>query len=199
MGTRRAENAEQTRRAILEAARRLFTEQGYFATKVGDIAAEARVSVAWVHAAGGGKSGLLRALIENGVDTDDNTEAVAHLATITDPAALVGFLITATRQRFEVWSGLMRQVAAAAPQDDGVRQIQEIAHEGLRGALRVTADRLAEMGALRDGVDARHATDLLWLHLSNTAYFLRTDELGWTLDESEKWLHQAVPAALFTP
>ncbi|GLY03754.1 TetR/AcrR family transcriptional regulator [Actinoplanes sp. NBRC 101535] len=199
MGTRRAENAEQTRRAILEAARRLFTEQGYFATKVGDIAAEARVSVAWVHAAGGGKSGLLRALIENGVDTDDNAAAVAHLATISDPAALVGFLITATRQRFEVWSGLMRQVAAAAPQDDGVREIQEIAHEGLRGALRVTADRLAEMGALRDGVDARHATDLLWLHLSNTAYFLRTDELGWTLDESEKWLHQAVPAALFTP
>lgn len=195
--SRRTENAELTRQAILEAARELFVERGYFPTKVTDIATRARVSVAWVHAAGGGKSGLLRALIEQGVETEDNAEAVAHLASITDPAELVRFIVHATRVRFGAWADLMRQVAAAAPQEASVRESQEIAHAGLRGALRLTADRLAAMKALRKEVDAERAADLLWLHLSNTAYFLRADELGWSLDESETWANDALATALF--
>ena len=46
--TRRQEYAQATRQAILDAARKLFAERGYFATKVDDIAAEARVAPATV-------------------------------------------------------------------------------------------------------------------------------------------------------
>jgi hypothetical protein len=53
--SRREEYGEATRQAIVEAARRLFSERGYFATKVDDIAALARVSVKNVSA------GILRA------------------------------------------------------------------------------------------------------------------------------------------
>ena len=52
-GTRREEYAEATRQAILEAARRLFRERGYFATKVDEIAAMARVAPATVYAVDG--------------------------------------------------------------------------------------------------------------------------------------------------
>src|ERR1700735_2268271 len=62
--SRREEYAEATRRAIVAAARRLFSERGYFATKVDEIAAEARVSPATVYAVSGGKQGLLRALMD---------------------------------------------------------------------------------------------------------------------------------------
>ena len=194
--SRRTENAEVTRQAILDAARELFTERGYFQTKVDDIARSARVSVAWVHAASGGKSGLLRTLLEDGVDTAANARALEHLTSITEPSELIHFITHATRALFEAWSPLMRQVAAAATQDTGVRQSQEIAHEGLRGGLRLTARRLAEMGALRHGIDEARAIDLLWLHLSNSAYFLRQDELGWTFDESEAWANEALQWAL---
>lgn len=149
-----------------------------------------------MHAVGGGKSGLLRTLIEDGVADGDNAEAVERLTSITEPAELVRFLVQVTRLRFAEWSGLMRQVAAAAPQDAGVRRSQEIAHEGLRGALRLTARRLAGMGALKEGVNADRAADLLWFYLSNTSYFLRTDELGWSLDESEAWLIETLTSAL---
>lgn len=193
--SRRAENAEQTRQAILEAARDLFVQRGYFQTTVADIAAAARVSVAWVHAAGGGKAGLLRTLIESGVATDDNAEALSRMAAITAPGELLRFLVHATGSRFAEWSGLMRQVAAAAPKDPGVREIQEIAHEGLRGALVLTARRLDEMGALR--VSPERAAGILWFYLSNTAYFLRTDELGWDLAETEDWLVETLTLTLF--
>ena len=62
--TRRAEYAETTRRAIVAAARELFSKQGFFSTKVDEIAARARVSPATVYAASGGKHDLLLAAIE---------------------------------------------------------------------------------------------------------------------------------------
>ena len=63
--TRRDEYAAATRQAILDAARKLFAERGYFATKVDDIAAKARVAPATVYAVTGGKYGLLTELITN--------------------------------------------------------------------------------------------------------------------------------------
>jgi AcrR family transcriptional regulator len=59
---RRREQAEATRRAILEAAQRLFEQQGYAVTTMAAIAAEAGVALKTVYVAFETKSGLLRAL-----------------------------------------------------------------------------------------------------------------------------------------
>src|SRR3954454_23210507 len=59
---RRREQAAATRRQILEAAQRLFEEQGYAATTMSAIAAEAGVALKTVYVAFETKSGLLRAL-----------------------------------------------------------------------------------------------------------------------------------------
>ena len=193
---RRADYAEQTRRAILEAARTLFTEQGYFATKVEQIASTARVAPATVYAVGGGKNGLLRTLIESAVNSQENAEIFAELEAATDPERLIALVIATSRTKFGQWSSLMRQVVAAAPREPAVRESMEIAHEGLRAGLRLTADRLAAMGALRDGLDAAQAADILWLYLCNAAYFVRTDDLGWSLEKSEAWLTEVLPREL---
>ena len=57
---RRARQAEETREAILAAARRLFAARGYAATSMGDIAAEAGVALQTVYSSVGGKSALHR-------------------------------------------------------------------------------------------------------------------------------------------
>ena len=191
--SRRAEYAEATRQAILEAARSLFTEQGYFATKVEQIAGLARVAPATVYAVGGGKNGLLRTLIESAVTSQENARLIADIEAATDPGRLIGLIITTSRAKFELWSPLMRQVVAAAPQEPAVQESLEIAHRSLLRGLRTAADRLAAMGALGNGMDAAQATDILWLHLCNAAYFIRTDDLGWSLDKSEAWLGAVLP------
>lgn len=180
----------------MDAARVLFVEHGYFATKVEEIARTARVAPATVYAVGGGKHGLLRTLIESGTNAEDVPLILTRIKEATDPADLIRFIVHATRDQFEKWSGLMRQVAAAAPQEPTVREIQQIAHASMRHGLSLTARQLAKLGALRDDVDVTRATDLLWLHLCNAAYFVRTDDLGWSLDESETWLNEALPPAL---
>ncbi len=183
----------------MDAARDLFVRKGYFDTKVEEIARMARVAPATVYAVGGGKHGLLRTLVESGTTAEDVPAILARIESIEEPRELIGFIVHATRVKFEQWSGLMRQVVAAAPQEPSVREILRIAHDSMRGGLALTARRLAEMGALRDGMDVSHATDLLWLHLCNAAYFIRTDDLGWTLDASEAWLNDALPSALIGP
>ncbi|WNV86373.1 TetR/AcrR family transcriptional regulator [Umezawaea sp. Da 62-37] len=193
---RRAEYAQATQQAILDAARDLFVDKGYFGTKVEEIARVARVAPATVYAVGGGKHGLLRTLIESGTKAERIDEVYARMESIDEPRALVRFMIRTTRTVFGHWADLMRQVAAAAPQEPTVRETQRIAHEGMRAGLAFAAQRLADMGALRDDVDVPRATDLFWLHLCNTAYFVRTDDLGWSLDESETWLAEALPRAL---
>ena len=65
--SRREEYAVATKRAIVRSARQLFSERGYFATKVDDIAAVARVAPATVYAVSGGKQGLLRTLTDTAV------------------------------------------------------------------------------------------------------------------------------------
>src|ERR1700704_493823 len=59
---RRREQAAATRREILDAAQRLFERQGYAATTMAAIAAEAGVSLKTVYLAVETKSNLLRAL-----------------------------------------------------------------------------------------------------------------------------------------
>ena len=59
---RRREQAAATRRQILEAAQRLFERQGYAATTMAAIAAEAGVAGKTVYLAFETKSGVLRAL-----------------------------------------------------------------------------------------------------------------------------------------
>src|SRR5262244_2945653 len=59
---RRREQADATRRAILDAAERLFGVRGYAGTSVGEIAEAAGVALKTVYAVFGTKAEVLRAL-----------------------------------------------------------------------------------------------------------------------------------------
>ncbi|HEX3924888.1 MAG TPA: hypothetical protein VHY31_21560 [Streptosporangiaceae bacterium] len=66
----------------------------------------------------------------------------------------------------------------------------------VRWSARSAAQRLAELGALRDGVAAGEATDRLWFYLGNAAYFSLTEDNNWPLDKAEAWLYESLRTAL---
>jgi len=65
--SRRRQAAERTRTAILDAALYLFTRQGYTATTMAAIAAQAGVALDTVYASVGRKPDLARLLIETAI------------------------------------------------------------------------------------------------------------------------------------
>src|SRR5919205_983363 len=73
----RAEQAQRTRAAVLDAAGRCFLDKGYAATTMKDVAAEAGVSVQTVFGQGS-KASLLLACVDRAVVGDDQAVPLAQ-------------------------------------------------------------------------------------------------------------------------
>jgi AcrR family transcriptional regulator len=115
--SRREEYADATRRAIMRAARQLFSERGYFATKVDDIAALARVAPATVYAVSGGKHGLLRALTDTAITDPIIESTIKRVEELDNPAAIVRLVAATVRGMHEEFGDFLRVLLGTAPHD----------------------------------------------------------------------------------
>jgi AcrR family transcriptional regulator len=197
--SRRAEYAEATRQAAVDAARRLFRDKGYFATTVNEIAAEARVSPATVYAVNGGKQGLLRTLIDVWSAAPEVAVATEHIENLEDPVEILRYTTALTRQMRLDYGDIMRVVIAAAPHDGTAAEGLGLGTRRYRVGIGVAARRLAELGALRDGMDADTALDIMWFYLGYAGFFTLVDDNGWSYAKAEKWLFDTVSQALLPP
>ena len=194
--SRREEYAEATRRAIVAAARRLFSERGYFATKVDEIAALARVAPATVYAVSGGKQGLLRTLMET-VTTDPIVEAmIRRVAQLDDPLVILNLVAATVRSVREEASDIMRVLLNTAPHDKAVSESLAIATTRYRKAFVPIAQRLMDLGALREGFDLDQTVDVLWFYFGYSGLFTLHDENGWSYERAERWLCNEASRAL---
>jgi AcrR family transcriptional regulator len=197
--SRRAEYAETTRRAAVDAARRLFSQKGYFATTVNEIATAARVSPATVYAVNGGKQSLLRTLIDEWSIAPVVAQARERIENLDDPTEILRYVAELTRQMRQDYGDIMRVVIGAAPHDETAAAGLALATSRYRGFDAFVAQRLADLGALREGLDADEATDILWFYLGYAGFFTLVDDNGWSYPKAEKWLYTAVTAALLHP
>jgi AcrR family transcriptional regulator len=186
--SRREEYAETTRQAIVGAARRLFSERGYFATKVDDIAASARVAPATVYAVSGGKQGLLRTLMET-VTTDPIVETtIGRVEELDDPAAILRLVAATVRNMREEFGDILRVLLNTAPHDKAVFESLAIATTRYRQAFAPIARRLMDLGALREDLDLNEAVDVFWFYFGYSGLFTLHDENGWSYERAERWL-----------
>src|SRR6201986_925821 len=116
--SRREEYADQTRAAVIAAARQLFAENGFFQTKVEQIAKVSRVSPATVYAQCGGKQGLLRSLMDSWTQTPAVVDSYSESLAAADPALLVRALSAAYLQITRQWGDVIKVVTEVAPHDE---------------------------------------------------------------------------------
>jgi AcrR family transcriptional regulator len=198
--TRRQDYAEATRQAIIDAARRLFAERGYFAAKVDDIAAEARVAPATVYAVTGGKQNLLNILITAWTTDPVVQQTLSNVDTSTDAAAIIREVASASRTMREAYVDVIRVMLTTAPHDGAVARQEQAATAVYRAALVPIAERLVQLGGLRPGINTADAVDLLWFYFGYSSYFTLHDDNGWSYERAEHWLAgQAIAALLSRP
>src|SRR4030088_232836 len=106
--SRREEYAVATRRAIVQSARQLFSERGYFSTKVDEIAALARVAPATVYAVSGGKHGLLNTLIDIWCSAPVVAATIESIEAMDDPAAILRTVASTCRRIREEFGDIIR-------------------------------------------------------------------------------------------
>jgi AcrR family transcriptional regulator len=186
--TRREEYAQATRRAILDAARRLFAERGYFATKVDDVADEARVAPATVYAVAGGKRGLLEAVIRTWTTDPIVERTTEQVGVSTDPVEIIRDVASGVRHMREEWSDVIRLLLTTAPHDSDVAEQLRSATDTYRAAFVPVAKRLAKLSALRPDINVPTAVDLLWFYFGYSSYFTLHDDNHWSYERAEQWL-----------
>ena len=194
--TRRAEYAHATRQAILCEARRLFSERGYFATKVDEIAAAARVAPATVYAVWGGKHELLQSLIEIWASAPAIANIVSAVEELRDSAAILCLVAKTCRSVREEFGDIIRLLLATAPHDRDASETLNAATAKYRQAFVPIAQRLLDLHALHDGIDVNEAVDVFWFYFGYAGIFTLHDDNGWSYKRAEQWLCDQASRAL---
>lgn len=189
--TRRQEYAEQTRNAIIAAGRNLFDRQGYAQTTVEEIARLARVAPITVYTVVGGKTGLLRILMEIWSTAPGNDAALADIHAQTDPQQVlkqVGQVVRYMREQFGDIAYFMQD---AAPHDREVAESLAVATGRYRAWFVIVVKHLADLNGLRPGLSLQEAADILWFYFGYWGYYTLHNENGWSYERAEEWLVKA--------
>jgi AcrR family transcriptional regulator len=183
----REQQAAQTRRVVVDAARDLFVANGWAATGMRDVATRSGVAVETVYSHFSSKRGLLRAVTDAAVVGDDAQIPLAQRAEFQAigegrrPARIraAARLLTAVQLRTAPVAKLLRE---AAPADEEIAELLQSTRERQRRdiatALQLVIGRAATMSE-RDGV---------WAIASPEVYLLLVEESAWTSEQYESWV-----------
>lgn len=202
--SRRQEQARETRRKIILAARDLFFENGYTGSSIENIASAAGVAIETVYAAFGNKRSILTALVDESITGDDlpvpllarpNIEEVRN---ITDQRQVLGKFsqdIYHIMQRMSPIFELLRATAKIEPEIE--QYLDGLLKQRLQGMLFLM-DNLLRIGPLRDDQDPHRAAETVWAISSAEVFHLLTVDLGWSRDQYVRWLEDSLTRLLIT-
>ena len=201
----RQEQAQQTRRAILDAAATLFVDPGYAATALTAVAAEAGVAVQTVYKVFGSKKALLSALVDVTIAGDDEDVALAQRQFVADIRALSG--ARAKLERYAVHlaetharqAPVMLALAGAATADPDAAAIWRKNLTERRQGMAMFAADLAVSGELRPEHTVETAADVLWLAMDFRNWDWLVRERGWSPERFRRWYVDTVAAAILSP
>ena len=188
--------AEQTRREILEAARRLFAERGYVATSVTDIAEEASVAVQTIYARLGSKRGMLMGLIDLIDEEAGVADLGAGIASAQTPTATLRAEVRLTRAFQERCGDIIGALFAAAGAEPDLGAAVREGQRRHREGAHVAVERLAELRGLRDDVTPDQAAAVIALSTNHEAWHELVDAHGLSWDDAEAVLTGALGRAL---
>ncbi|HEX5907395.1 MAG TPA: helix-turn-helix domain-containing protein [Propionibacteriaceae bacterium] len=202
MSTTRSEQARQTRRRVIEAATRLFVEQGYATTTMRAIAAAAGVSVPTVELLFGTKAQLLHVVIDVAIAGDDEPVPVlsrAWTAEATSARELSDFLSAVTRVVSEAQvrsAGVMLAAYEAAASDPDIHVLiadRELQRQRTAGWI---VDGVMARAALRPELDRNAAIDTVWLLMDPVIFSRLTRNRAWSTDRYASWFATSITRLL---
>jgi AcrR family transcriptional regulator len=191
----RAQAAELSRTAIATTARRLFEERGYNQTTMEAIAADAGYAVQTVYFHFKSKAAILTRLLD-----ELQASQIApryELAVRSDSAAeIVRLLAAIAHEVCEQGWDLMQVLEAAAKGDPALARRSKKWESGHLFGMTNQIHRLAELGALRPGLEEATAVDIAWAFTGPDLYHLLRIKRGWDGDQYEQWLAGALTREL---
>jgi AcrR family transcriptional regulator len=188
----RADQAEQTRRRILEAGFRLFVDRGYAGTTITAVAEEAGVSPETIYLSLGGKRGLLEGVIEMAIAGHDDPPTAEN-----EWWAMVAELPGARDRLEKLVEYSCRVLARTRPIHAVIRGAADkeqfaaaLGQRLLRERVTNQTERIRQhLGDhLRRGLSVAEAGQRYCALTSPELYQMLTVEFGWSAEQHSEWL-----------
>ena len=199
----RADQARDTQRRILAAAEELFLTRGYGRSSIAAIAQRAGVSAQTVYNAFGTKATLAKSLYDVRLAGDDEPVPMAERPAFQELAREPD-----ARQALRIYARLGRQIAGrigaiyavliagATAGDPELAAVVETTEQERAIGTGHMAHRLGDLRALKPGLGAERAADLLWTLTAPELFRRLTVDRGWSLDAYERWLGDTMCASV---
>lgn len=190
---RQADSAA-TRARIIDAARGLFTRQGYRATTIHQIAAGADVHVDTVYRLVGRKAVVLRELIEQAISGTDRAvpaeerDYVVALKAAADPRQKIAIYAAAMSRIQPRMAPLLAALDDASRTEAEAAEVWQAVADRRAANMRRFVEELRQAGGLRPGLTVADAADTVWATNSPELYLLLVNHRGWTPEQYEAWL-----------
>jgi len=201
--TRRQAQANETRRHILEAARKLFMERGYAGATAEAIAAEAGVSAQTIYAIFKNKKRILVSLMNvsptSGVEDHTpmperpSVQAVSQERDQRRQLEMFAQVVAANLDQAAVVSEIMTDAAKTEPDFD--RILQKLNKQRLEH-MTLAVQQVAANGPFREKMDEVYARDTVWTLTSPEVFLLLTQGRGWSKEKYAGWLADMLTRAL---
>jgi AcrR family transcriptional regulator len=193
--SRRQAQAQETRRHILEAARKLFMERGYAGATAEAIAAEAGVSAQTIYAIFKNKKRLLVGLMNVSPTTglEDHTPMVerAKVQAVSQEhdqhrqLQMFAEVVSNNLDQVAVVSEIMAEAAKVEPDFD--RILQKLNKQRLEH-MTFAVQQIAANGPFQEKIDETYARDTVWTLTSPEVFLLLTRDRGWSKERYAGWL-----------
>ncbi len=201
--TSRRARALHKQRAIVDAAERLFLRDGFRATTIPAVAAEAGVSQETIYKTFGSKTGLVRAIRERGLAGEGSVHAERRSNELQkeerDPRRVIEGWGQLTIEVAPKVMPILLLVAAGAATDAEMARLRQELDLARLTRMRRNARRLARAGHLRPGMRPSQAADLLWACSSPELYDLLVRRRGWALTRYARFIVDVMIAGLLPP
>lgn len=197
--------AQQNRDRVLAVAGRLFIAQGYAATSIDQIAAEAGLSVRTVFAGFTSKINLLKHVFDTAVvgDSDEvplhqrpSMRAVHDAPTAEDAYQRLAEAFVEVAERVY---GIYAVVHGAADTDPDIAELERQLDAQRLTGVGYLAATFADRLALTDPAAIAYVVDTLWTLGSPLQYRLLVQQRGWTSRQYRDWIARALAAMVPPP
>jgi AcrR family transcriptional regulator len=195
---RRSAAAAATRERIRRAATKLFVERGYVATTMREVAKQAGIGERTLYDAYPTKSALFGHTLGVATVGDEQPIRVADRPEVravqheSDPAEAIRQTIAYATDLLERAGDLIMVSVEAAGADPDMRAAADAGATATHQLHLELTRRLEERGALRDGLDAAAAADLLYALMSPHLHQLLRRHRKWSVSTYRAWLEQTL-------
>jgi len=195
----RERQADDTRRRIVEATRKLLQSEGYAGMTVEAIARRAEVSAQSVYAIFKSKTGILIELLDQAAFGADYDDAVRKALSASDPETRLRLAAPIARQIHDAQSAtfdVLRGAGVVAPELAKLEQQREHLRYERQKTMIIS---LRDAGRLQPTLDYATARDIFWMLTGRDVYRMLVRERGWSSQKYQDWLADSLVHSLLTP